>query len=203
MGTGSQQEAFILQLIGIVRGNRCVGSHDYCGPVPNRCNYSSCFPPFARCSNLGPAARDFNLPSTEANEYAPLGHLTSLHRVICNAAKRLPAFDHEGAIVLPRWCVMTSMLLVSAGAALWLILSAAVGNFAETRGHSGTLWYLFSLFCSPVVGFLVVALLPSLARLSRVDVHCPYCQATINIDADDCPVCYRDVVERRKERAAA
>ncbi len=93
---------------------------------------------------------------------------------------------------------MTSMVLAIAGAALWLFLSAAVGNFADRRGHSGTIWYLFSLLCSPIVGFLVVALLPSLATLNRDLAHCPHCQAIVNI-----PVCHHDVVERSKERRVA
>ncbi len=98
---------------------------------------------------------------------------------------------------------MVSLVVGLIAAAVWLILSGVVGKFAENRGHSGTLWYVFSLLCSPIVGFAVVALLPSAAVVSRGVEQCPSCRAMIKIEGDTCPVCHRELVRKVKEKLAA
>ena len=100
---------------------------------------------------------------------------------------------------------MTSLIISIIGAALWLILCAAVGNLAERRGHSGVLWYLFSLFFSPLIGFAIVAALPSLKTLGPDIAYkqCPHCPAMVKVGADICPFCHRELVGKPKDKAAA
>lgn len=100
---------------------------------------------------------------------------------------------------------MKSLIVAILAASVWLILSAAVGNFAERKGHSGTLWYLFSLLLSPLIGFAVVAVLPSAAAL-RMDVayrKCPDCSAMVLTESEICPSCGTDLTGVIKGKRAA
>ncbi len=100
---------------------------------------------------------------------------------------------------------MASLIIAIVGACVWVILSAAVGNFADKRGHSGTLWYLFSLFCSPIIGFALIAALPSAETLGRpTPLHqCPYCSAALPTEPEICPVCHRELNRKANEKIAA
>ena len=42
----------------------------------------------------------------------------------------------------------------------WLILSFVVGYFATTKKRSGFGWFFFSICLSPILGIIIVAILP-------------------------------------------
>ena len=42
----------------------------------------------------------------------------------------------------------------------WIIFVALVAGYAESRGRSGLLWGLIALVFSPLLAFVIVALLP-------------------------------------------
>jgi hypothetical protein len=88
---------------------------------------------------------------------------------------------------------------------IWVLLAGLVGEFAEKRGHSSALWYVFSLVCSPLIGFAVVAGLPSAADLAPVGYKpCPYCMKTVMIERKICPYCSADLSGQSKvEKRAA
>ena len=65
------------------------------------------------------------------------------------------------------WCGMGALVLGVAAAVIWVLLSGLVGKFAEKKGHDGDLWFWCSLLCSPAIGYIFVAILPSSAELTR------------------------------------
>jgi MFS family permease len=74
------------------------------------------------------------------------------------------------------------------------IACGLIGNFADRRGRSGMLWFGLSLICSPLIGFVVVALLPSTADLTPVEyTWCRYCLTTVRVRTDTCPYCHADL----------
>src|SRR5579864_5966732 len=80
---------------------------------------------------------------------------------------------------------------------IWVLLAALVGEFAEERGHSSALWYVFSLICSPLIGFAVVAGLPSLADLNPAAYRqCTHCSNIVRAEAEICPYCHADLTGR-------
>ncbi len=58
-------------------------------------------------------------------------------------------------------CAM-GIVLSAAVALLWVLSAGLVGQMAEEQGHNRLHWYVSSLFCSPLLGFIVVSLLTSL-----------------------------------------
>ena len=100
---------------------------------------------------------------------------------------------------------MNSLVIAIAVALVWIFLCAVVEDLAERRGHDGTLWFLFALFCSPVLAFLVVRLLPSAADLIPMGYHrCPDCSGVVKIERAICPYCHRDLTrESGAEKKAA
>lgn len=71
---------------------------------------------------------------------------------------------------------MALLIFSAAFVLIWLLLAGLVGQMAERKGHSNLHWYVFSLFCSPLIGFIVVASLPSVADVNPADykqgAHC-------------------------------
>ena len=58
---------------------------------------------------------------------------------------------------------------------IWLALATAVAAYANERGRSAIGWLFFSIFFSPILGFVIVAATPDLkaeaedrARLGRL-----------------------------------
>ncbi len=77
-------------------------------------------------------------------------------------------------------CAMTWLLINIGILIVWMFLCGSVGTLADRKGHSGLLWFFVSFFCSPLIGFLVVELLPSAADLTPVGYRpCPYCNADL------------------------
>jgi hypothetical protein len=100
---------------------------------------------------------------------------------------------------------MTWLLINIGIVILWMFLCGSVGTLADRKGHSGLLWFFFSLFCSPVLGFLVVGLLPSAADLMPVGyAPCPYCSRTVKVGREICPYCHADLIRKKMaEKKAA
>jgi hypothetical protein len=46
----------------------------------------------------------------------------------------------------------------------WFLFAALVGVFAEARGRNGVRWWLLSVFISPLLGMVLIGLLPPLKR---------------------------------------
>jgi hypothetical protein len=101
---------------------------------------------------------------------------------------------------------MTTSLLVAFGLAIvWMFLCGLVAEFADKRGHSATLWYLFSLFFTPLLGFFIVGMLPSAADLIPAGQRrCPTCSGIVKAQAPLCPYCHTDLSGKVKpEKLAA
>ena len=95
---------------------------------------------------------------------------------------------------------MTLTIIAIVAVALWLVLSVAVGDFADKRGRRGTLWYLFGIFFSPLIGFAFVAALPPpvASHRSVADKQCTHCSAKVKAEAEICPFCHSDLVGKGK-----
>lgn len=89
---------------------------------------------------------------------------------------------------------MGLIVLAAAIALLWVLSSGLVGQMAERKGHSNLHWYVFSLFCSPLIGFVVVASLPSIAHLTP-DAYkqCAHCSNMVKLEEAVCPYCQADL----------
>ena len=100
---------------------------------------------------------------------------------------------------------MGLIMLAAAVALLWVLSSALVGQMAERKGHSNLHWHVFSLFCSPFVGFIVVALLPSIAGLNPAAYkQCAHCSNMVTVEEAICPYCNADLSQKRRaEKKAA
>jgi hypothetical protein len=100
---------------------------------------------------------------------------------------------------------MTSLLIVIGLAIVWVFLCGLVAEFADKRGHSAGLWYLFSLMFTPLFGFFIVAMLPSAADLIPAGHRrCPTCSGIVEAEAPLCPYCHADLAGKaRTEKLAA
>jgi hypothetical protein len=100
---------------------------------------------------------------------------------------------------------MALLVFALAFAVIWVLFAGVVGEFAEKKGHSSALWYVLSLVCSPLVSFLIVALLPSASDMAPVEyTWCRFCLRTVKSGTDSCPYCNGDLTEKYKiEKKAA
>jgi hypothetical protein len=80
---------------------------------------------------------------------------------------------------------------------VWLVCCAAVASRAKVRGRSGVGWFFFSLFFSPLIGIILIFVLPekptepdeATLLLTR---KCPYCFSVIPSAASVCSHCARE-----------
>lgn len=78
---------------------------------------------------------------------------------------------------------------------VWLSFSVVAGIVAASRGRSGFGYFLLSIVVSPVIGLLLVALMPSLKAASMQPdqtthrVPCPRCAELIMPSAAICRFC--------------
>ncbi len=100
---------------------------------------------------------------------------------------------------------MGLIVLSAAILLMWVLLAGLVGQMAERKGHSNLHWYVFSLFCSPLIGFIVVALLPSIGHLTP-DAYkqCAHCSNMVKVEETICPYCHADLYKKSEaEKKAA
>jgi hypothetical protein len=100
---------------------------------------------------------------------------------------------------------MGSLLLIASITFIWTLAAALVGQLAAKKGHGENLWFMFSLICSPVIGYLFVALLPSASELvPRAFRHCPRCSRNVLNGIETCPYCHGEMSEKANvEKVAA
>jgi hypothetical protein len=100
---------------------------------------------------------------------------------------------------------MGSLLLISSITFVWTLAAALVGRLAARKGHGENLWFMFSLICSPVIGYLFVALLPSASELGpRTFRRCPRCSRNVLTGIEMCPYCHAEMSEKPSvEKVAA
>ena len=79
-----------------------------------------------------------------------------------------------------------------AGLVLWLILCFAIVVYAGRKGRSQIGFFLLSLFLSPLVGFILVAVGPSNPEKLGMQ-QCPYCREWIRPGASKCRFCASDL----------
>ncbi|MCZ6860890.1 MAG: zinc ribbon domain-containing protein [Alphaproteobacteria bacterium] len=79
---------------------------------------------------------------------------------------------------------------------IWLALASAVAAYANERGRSAVGWLFFSIFFSPILGFVIVAATPNLkaeaedrARDQSRSKTCPQCAETVKQAAKVCRHC--------------
>jgi hypothetical protein len=73
----------------------------------------------------------------------------------------------------------------------WLIFAIVVGAVASARGRSGPGWFLLSMIISPLLGVILVALLPSRRGEPTYDTHvkCEMCAELVLREARKCKHC--------------
>lgn len=76
----------------------------------------------------------------------------------------------------------------------WLIGAVVVAVIAGSRGRSGLGWFVLSLLLSPLLGLILVALLPSAltpegAPTPETHVKCPDCRELVLKEARVCKHC--------------
>ncbi|MGE5207075.1 MAG: hypothetical protein ACM3PW_15795 [Chlamydiota bacterium] len=93
---------------------------------------------------------------------------------------------------------MASLLIAIGLTIVWMFLCSLVAEFADKRGHSAALWYLFSLVFTPLLGFFIVAMLPAAEDLIPAGHRrCPLCAGVVKAETALCPYCHADL--SRKE----
>lgn len=83
----------------------------------------------------------------------------------------------------------------------WVLFSIVAGVVASGRGRSGAGYFALSLFISPLVGLILVALLPSLAEKRQAEaegrVPCFQCAELVMPQALKCKHCGADLAAHR------
>lgn len=99
---------------------------------------------------------------------------------------------------------MGLIVLSAAVAFMWVLSAGLVGQMAERKGHNNLHWYIFSLFCSPLIGFLVVALLPSVEDLPPAAYkQCAHCSNMVKGEETICPHCHADFYKKSEAKKKA
>lgn len=83
----------------------------------------------------------------------------------------------------------------------WLICAVVVGVLASSRGRSGFVWFLLSTLLSPLIGLILVVVLPKVGTAAaardesgqpiteRTHARCPDCRELVRRDASKCKHC--------------
>lgn len=80
----------------------------------------------------------------------------------------------------------------------WLVLAIVVAIVAAARGRSGFGWFFIALLISPIISFIVLALLgrtaePASPEPFRRMRRCPFCAEDILAEAVRCKHCGSDI----------
>lgn len=82
-------------------------------------------------------------------------------------------------------------------ALFWLLFAVVTGIAASARGRNGIGWFLLAVLLSPLIGLLLVLVLPS-QRTAHLDpaaptadthTRCPDCRELVRLDARKCKHC--------------
>jgi len=83
---------------------------------------------------------------------------------------------------------------------MWPLFSIIIGVWNNSKGNSFWVGFLISLFLSPIVGFIIVAILtPNKDNIEKRELSsgklkkCPYCDELIRPDAEICRFCQRNL----------
>ena len=82
----------------------------------------------------------------------------------------------------------------------WIILSALAAVYAGSKGRSGFGWFCFSFLLSPLIGFIAIAVLPSLTTQAVASAPNPTRDKLLEIKhlLDDGLISQNEYVARRK-----
>ena len=85
---------------------------------------------------------------------------------------------------------------------LWIVLSALVGAYANSKGRSAIAYSLLSLILSPIVGIiLAIVAEPDFDKLEKRAVSagkhrkCPYCAEWVKKEANICKHCGKELAK--------
>lgn len=72
---------------------------------------------------------------------------------------------------------------------LWVGLAVLIGYYYKQKGLNSVLGFLLSLFASPLIAFIVGALLSPEARIFEKSKKCPRCAEFVKVEAKICRFC--------------
>ena len=73
----------------------------------------------------------------------------------------------------------------------WLAFSIVVGMIADSRGRGGLFWFFISIILSPLLGVIMLLLMPVVAKEPTPETHvkCPECAELVLKEAKLCKHC--------------
>lgn len=76
----------------------------------------------------------------------------------------------------------------------WLVFAVLVGLLAVKRGRGGVAWFFVAVLLSPLIGALLLLVLPNKAEVGatptpETHVKCPECRELVLKDARKCKHC--------------
>ncbi|NIM02928.1 hypothetical protein GTN66_02085 [bacterium] len=72
---------------------------------------------------------------------------------------------------------------------LWVGLAVLIGYYYKQRGLNSVLGFLLSLFASPLIAFIIGALISPEARIFQKSKKCPQCAEFVKAEAKICRFC--------------
>lgn len=72
---------------------------------------------------------------------------------------------------------------------LWVGLAVLIGYYYKQRGLNSVLGFLLSLFASPLIAFIIGALISPEAKIFQKSKKCPQCAEFVKAEAKICRFC--------------